>query len=87
MRLALMFSAFDMKKMLMLGLVAGSLLSMTACSNPDYSKNDTMTSSKLPDLPPAASGRDSAAVAAEQAAQEINAVNATLAVKKMQPVM
>ena len=87
MRLAQMFSAFDMKKLLMLGLVAGSLLSMTACSNPDYEKKDVVSISKLPDLPPAAAGRDSAAVAAEQAAQEINAVNATLAVKKMQPVL
>ena len=86
-RFALTFSAPDMKKLLMLGLVAGAMLSVSACSNPDYEKKDDMKAAKLPDVPPAAAGKDSAAVAAEQAAQEINAVNATTTIKKMQPVM
>jgi hypothetical protein len=87
MRLALKFSAFDMKKLLMLGLVAGAMLSVSACSNPDYEQKDSMTSAPLPAIPPAAVGQDSAAVAAQQAAQELSAQNATEAIKKMQPVM
>ncbi|OON70710.1 hypothetical protein [Hymenobacter sp. CRA2] len=76
-----------MKKMLMLGLVAGAMLSVSACSNPDYEKKDDMTSAPLPTLPPAAAGKDSAAVAQQQADQELSAVNATKVIKKMQPVM
>lgn len=76
-----------MKKLLMLGLVAGALLSVSACSNPDYESTGDMKTATLPELPAAATGRDSATVAAEQAAQEISAVNATTTIKKMQPVM
>ncbi|GAB2948061.1 hypothetical protein GCM10027048_11170 [Hymenobacter coalescens] len=71
----------------MLGLVAGAMLSVSACSNPDYETKDDMAAAELPALPRAAAGKDSAAVAADQAAQEINAVNATTVIKKMQPVM
>lgn len=76
-----------MKNLLLLGFVAGALLSVSACSNPDYEKKNEMTAAELPKLPVAATGKDSATVAAEQAAQEINAVNATTTIKKMQPVM
>ncbi|RTQ53640.1 hypothetical protein EJV47_02580 [Hymenobacter gummosus] len=76
-----------MKKMLMLGLVAGAMLSVSACSNPDYESKGDMKPAALPPVPAAATGKDSATVAAEQAAQEINAVNATTTIKKMQPVM
>ncbi|WP_400192531.1 hypothetical protein [Hymenobacter sp. B81] len=76
-----------MKNLLMLGLVAGALLSVSACSNPDHAKKDDMTAAPLPAIPAAATGQDSAAVAAEQAKQELSAVNATEAIKKMQPSM
>lgn len=76
-----------MKKLLMLGLVAGAMLSVASCSNPDYETKDDMQAAELPALPPAAAGKDSAAVAAEQAAQQISAQNATSTIKKMQPVM
>lgn len=76
-----------MKNLLLLGFVAGALLSVSACSNPDYEKKNDMSTAELPELPAAAVGKDSATVAAEQAAQEINAVNATTTIKKMQPVM
>ncbi|UYZ58617.1 hypothetical protein [Hymenobacter latericus] len=75
-----------MKKLLMLGLVAGAMLSVSACSNPDYETNN-ISATELPALPPAAAGKDSATVAAEQAKQEISAQNATEAIKKQQPVM
>ena len=76
-----------MKNLLLLGFVAGALLSVSACSNPDYEKHNEMAPAELPKLPVAAAGKDSATVAAEQAAQEVNAVNATTTIKKMQPVM
>ncbi|GAB3827846.1 hypothetical protein [Hymenobacter jeollabukensis] len=76
-----------MKNLLLLGFVAGALLSVSACSNPDFEKKDQMAAAELPELPAVAVGKDSAAVAAEQAAQEISAVNATTTIKKMQPVM
>ncbi|RAK64013.1 hypothetical protein [Hymenobacter edaphi] len=76
-----------MKNLLLLGFAAGALLSVSACSNPDFEKKDQMAAAELPALPPTAAGKDSAAVAAEQAAQEISAVNATTTIKKMQPVM
>lgn len=76
-----------MKNLLLLGFVAGALLSVSACSNPDYENKNEMAPAELPKLPVVATGKDSATVAAEQAAQEINAVNATTTIKKMQPVM
>ncbi|KAA9331444.1 hypothetical protein F0P96_14465 [Hymenobacter busanensis] len=76
-----------MKKLLMLGLVAGAMLSVSACSNPDHEQKDDLTSAPLPAMPAASAGKDSAAVAAEQAEQELSAVNATKAIKKMQPSM
>jgi hypothetical protein len=83
------FFALEMKKLLMLGLVAGAMLSVSACSNPDYEKdvNSDLTAAPLPAMPPAVTGRDSAAVAAELAKQELSAVNATEAIKRMQPTM
>ncbi|GAA4378575.1 hypothetical protein GCM10023186_15250 [Hymenobacter koreensis] len=73
----------------MLGLVAGAMLSVSACSNPDYEKkeNADLSAAPLPALPPATAGRDSAAAAAELAKQELSAVNATEAIKRMQPTM
>ncbi|MCR5887831.1 hypothetical protein LRS06_08575 [Hymenobacter sp. J193] len=78
-----------MKKMLLLGLLAGASLTLTvsSCSNPDYKKDEDLTVKPLPPLPAEVSGQDSATAAAAAAKQEINAVNATEAIKKMQPQM
>jgi hypothetical protein len=88
-RQALPFSILDMKKLLMLGFVAGALLSVSACSNPDLEVRETIadTVPPLPELPAVAAGADSAAVAEAQARKEVSAVNATEAIKRMQPVM
>ena len=78
-----------MKKTLLLGLLAGASLTLTvsSCSNPDYRKDEEVTVEPLPPVPAAAAGQDSAAAAAAAAKEEINAPNATEAIKKMQPVM
>lgn len=78
-----------MKKTLFLGLLAGAALTLTAtsCSNPDFEKNEEVVDAPLPPMPAAASGQDSAAAANAAAKEEINAANATQAIKKMQPAM
>ncbi|QIX61229.1 hypothetical protein HER32_08585 [Hymenobacter sp. BT18] len=78
-----------MKKIVLLGLLASASLTLTvtSCSNPDYKKDEEIAVQPLPPLPAEAAGQDSAAAAAAAAKQEINAVNATEAIKKMQPQM
>jgi hypothetical protein len=86
---ASLFQADTMKKTLLLGLLAAASLTLTvsSCSNPDFQKNDEVVDTPLPPVPAAAEGQDSAATAEAAAKEEINAVNATNAIKKMQPQM
>ncbi|MBT2556391.1 hypothetical protein J7E24_01195 [Hymenobacter sp. ISL-91] len=72
-----------MKKMSLLGLLAGSLLlSATSCSNPDYERQEDMTVAPLTYPAPV----DTTGGKTDET-REINAVNATESIKKMQPVM
>ncbi|RFP66263.1 hypothetical protein D0N36_04390 [Hymenobacter lapidiphilus] len=72
-----------MKKMSLLGLMAGSLLlSATSCSNPDYERQEDMTVAPLAYPAPV----DTTGGKTDEI-REINAVNATESIKKMQPVM
>ncbi|SDY41117.1 hypothetical protein [Hymenobacter psychrophilus] len=71
-----------MKKMSLLGLLAGSLLlSATSCSDSD-SKADAMTVEPLTYPAPV----DTTGGKTDET-REVNAVNATESIKKMQPVM
>lgn len=75
-----------MKKTLFFGLLAGSLmLSATSCKNPEYQSDEDAAVQPLPPLPPAPD--TTGGKAATNAPREINAVNATETIKKMQPVM
>ena len=72
-----------MKKMSLFGLLACSLLlSTTACSS-EYESEEEVTVEPLSYPAPV----DSTASDTVQAVREINAVNATETIKKMQPVM
>lgn len=74
-----------MKKTLLFGLLAGSLLLSTAsCSNPDVSSDEDVVSTPLPPIPAAP---DTTGGKTAPATREINAVNATETIKNMQPVM
>ena len=73
-----------MKKTLLFGLLAGSLmLSAISCSNPDYKTEENVTIKPLEYLTPA----DTTGGKVDPANREINAVNAVEDIKKMQPVM
>ncbi|WBO84401.1 hypothetical protein [Hymenobacter yonginensis] len=73
-----------MKKTLLFGLLAGSLmLSATSCSNPDYKTDENVTVKPLEYPAPA----DTTGGKVDPATREINALNATEDIKKMQPVM
>ncbi|MBC6991491.1 hypothetical protein [Hymenobacter sp. BT491] len=76
-----------MKKSLLLGLLAGASLTLTvtSCSNPDYKTNDDVTVKPLPPIPAAAD--TTGGKPATNQPREINAVNATQDIKKMQPQM
>ncbi|GAB3240104.1 hypothetical protein GCM10027346_33890 [Hymenobacter seoulensis] len=77
-----------MKKMLLFGLLAGSLLlSTTSCSNPDVKSDEDVASQPLPPIPAAPDTTGGKTAPENAATREINAVNATEDIKKMQPVM
>ncbi|SNR76119.1 hypothetical protein [Hymenobacter mucosus] len=77
-----------MKKTLLFGLLAGSLmLSATSCSNPDFKRDEDITTRTLPPLPEAPDTTGGKVAPPNPATREINAVNATEDIKKMQPVM
>ncbi|AHJ95843.1 hypothetical protein [Hymenobacter swuensis] len=75
-----------MKKTLLFGLLAGSLLSVTSCSNPDYKKDDEVTAKPL-EYPAAVDTTGGKKAPENAATREVNAANATEDIKKMQPVM
>ncbi len=82
--MALVFLLSDMKKMSLFGLMAGSLLfSAASCSNPDYKTDEEMAVKALEYPAPV----DTTGGKVDPATREINAVNATEDIKKMQPVM
>ena len=72
-----------MNKTFLLGLLAAAslTLSLSSCDNPDIRKDEDVVTRPLPPIPAAG---DKAASAANR---EINAVNATEDIKKMQPQM
>ncbi|WP_019946501.1 hypothetical protein [Hymenobacter aerophilus] len=73
-----------MKKMSLLGLLAGSLLlSATSCSNPEHEREVDTAVEPLTYPAPA----DTTGGKEDPNNREINAVNATESIKKMQPVM
>ena len=75
-----------MKKTLLPGLLAAALLSLTLPScGPSVDTEDDIVTTKLPDLP-AAPDTTKGAKQPEQF-RELNAVNATEDIKKMQPQM
>lgn len=77
-----------MKKMLLFGLLAGSLLlSATSCKNPDVKSDEDMATQPLPPMPAAPDTTGGKKAPENPATREINAVNATEDIKKMQPVM
>ncbi|HEX8350228.1 MAG TPA: hypothetical protein VF598_09705 [Hymenobacter sp.] len=76
-----------MKKTLLLGLMAGAslMLTVSSCGNSASQKDEDVATSPLPPIPPAADttgGKPDTNVP-----REINAVNATEDIKKMQPQM
>ncbi|MBD2713769.1 hypothetical protein KBK19_01830 [Microvirga sp. STR05] len=75
-----------MKKTFLFGLLAVSLLSATSCSNPDYKTDEDVTVKPL-EYPAPVDTTGGKAAAENSANREINAVNATEDIKKMQPVM
>lgn len=77
-----------MKNTLLIGLLAGaSLLSIASCSNPDYKIQDAQAVEPLPPLPPEPDTTGGKAAPQNPATREINAMNATEDIKKMQPQM
>ncbi|MBO3271082.1 MULTISPECIES: hypothetical protein [Hymenobacter] len=77
-----------MKNTLLIGLLAGaSLLSIASCSNPDYKRQDEVAVEPLPPLPPEPDTTGGKTAPENPATREINAVNATEDIKKMQPQM
>ncbi|MFD2785846.1 hypothetical protein [Hymenobacter rubripertinctus] len=72
-----------MKKMSLLGLLAASLLTVTSCSNPDNKQDENVTVKALEYPAPV----DTTGGKVDPATREINALNATEDIKKMQPVM
>ena len=76
-----------MKKTFLLGLFAAASLTLTvsSCDNPDIRKDEDVVTKPLPPIPAAADttgGKPDTNVP-----REINAVNATEDIKKMQPQM
>ena len=77
-----------MKKTLLFGLLAGSLmLSATSCSNPEYKTDEDLTTQPLPPIPAAPDTTGGKKAPENAVTREINSVNATEDIKKMQPVM
>ncbi|MBT9393115.1 hypothetical protein KLP40_08060 [Hymenobacter sp. NST-14] len=73
-----------MKKMSLFGLLAASLmLTVASCSNPEYKSDENVTVKPLEYPAPV----DTTGGKVDPATREINAVNATEDIKKMQPVM
>lgn len=77
-----------MKKMLLFGLLAGSmLLSVTSCKSPDYKTEEDVAVTPLPAIPAAPDTTGGKTAPENPATREINAANATEDIKKMQPQM
>ncbi|GAA4002503.1 hypothetical protein GCM10022408_12400 [Hymenobacter fastidiosus] len=76
-----------MNKKLLLGLLASVSLTFTACENPDYTTNDNVATQALPPIPAAPDTTGGKVAPENPATREINAVNATEDIKKMQPQM
>ncbi|TGD78407.1 hypothetical protein [Hymenobacter wooponensis] len=77
-----------MKKTLLFGLLAASMtLSVTSCSNPDIKRDEDIVDQPLPPIPAAPDTTGGKKAVETPATREINAVNATEDIKKMQPVM
>ncbi|MET4108487.1 hypothetical protein [Hymenobacter sp. UYP22] len=76
-----------MKKVLLFGLLAVSSLSATSCKNPDVRSDEDITAKPLPEIPAAPDTTGGKTAPVNPATREINAVNATEDIKKMQPVM
>lgn len=76
-----------MKKTLLFGLLAGSLLLSTTSCNSEYQADEDAAVQPLPPIPPAPDTTGGKAAPPNSATREINAVNATEDIKKMQPVM
>ncbi|UOQ75670.1 hypothetical protein MUN84_13435 [Hymenobacter sp. 5516J-16] len=77
-----------MKKTFLFGLLAGSLmLSATSCKNPDIKSDEDVATTPLPPIPAAPDTTGGKTPSANEATREINAVNATEDIKKMQPTM
>jgi len=77
-----------MNKKLLLGLLAAASLTVTSCHNPDYKTDEDIAAETKPLEIPAAPDTTGGKKAPENpATREINAVNATQDIKKMQPQM
>jgi hypothetical protein len=76
-----------MKKTLLFGLLAASMLSVASCKNPDVRSEEDMATKPLPEIPAAPDTTGGKTAPENAATREINAVNATEDIKKMQPVM
>ncbi|WP_188557905.1 hypothetical protein [Hymenobacter glacieicola] len=77
-----------MKKTFLFGLLAGSLmLSATSCKNPDIKSDEDVATTPLPPIPAAPDTTGGKPAPVTDATREINAVNATEDIKKMQPTM
>jgi hypothetical protein len=79
-----------MNKKFLLGLLTGAsllTLSVTSCKNPDYETNEDVATEALPPIPAAPDTTGGKAAVETPATREINSVNATQDIKKMQPQM
>ncbi|UOQ54429.1 hypothetical protein [Hymenobacter cellulosivorans] len=79
-----------MNKKFLLGLLTGAsllTLSVTSCKNPDNETNEDVTTQALPPIPAAPDTTGGKTAPQNAATREINSVNATEDIKKMQPQM
>lgn len=76
-----------MKKTLLFGLMASAslMLTLSSCSNPDTQRDENLAVTPLPPIP--AEADTTGGQPDTNAPREINAVNATEDIKKMQPQM
>ncbi|RSK49460.1 hypothetical protein [Hymenobacter rigui] len=75
-----------MKKTLLFGLLAASMLSVASCKNPDVRSDEDVASKPL-EYPAPVDTTGGKKAPENAATREVNAANATEDIKKMQPVM